>query len=135
MDILFGFSDIFHFIFNPYLFVLVALAAIIFFIIIGLLVNWERHVILLKYMINSLLIIGLSINFVSLLDPFIKLIIANKSIVRSGTGDPRVVFSGIIQFLTHTFFYLLLGATFLLLWSLVNAYFQHVQKKYKNSGS
>jgi len=68
---------------------------------------------------NAILVIAAVSLLAALIAPFIQSITAMDLIGSSGTGDPRVMASGFLQFIFETLFYLILTAAMLLEYAIV----------------
>ena len=66
--------------------------------------------------INIMLPASFGILFFTLLDPLCGLIRVSFSIAKSGTGDPRVILAGVIQWMAPFTFYGTLCLFFLIVW-------------------
>ncbi len=82
----------------------------------------DRHGVTGHRMMNAVPVIGLSIVFLTLLDAFLKLLLAIESLWSSGTGDPRIIAGGIFEFLAQVSFYLMIGVAVMILWGVGNVW-------------
>ena len=70
----------------------------------------------MEHGINVMLPASFGILFFTLLAPIYSMIRASFSIAQSGTGDPRVILGGLIQWLMPVTFYGALSLFFLIVW-------------------
>ncbi len=72
--------------------------------------------------INSILLICLVMIFFTFIAPFYDMIKASLSLAEAGSGDPRVFFRGIIDFIFPIHFTLAVCSFFLIVWFLLSAF-------------
>lgn len=83
--------------------------------------------------INCILLICFIMIFFTYMDPIFGLIRANFSIASAGTGDPRVILSGIVKFLLPMNINLAFCSFFLIVWFLLRAYHRLILEQAEKS--
>jgi len=72
--------------------------------------------------INSILMICLVMVFFTLITPLYDMFRASLSLAEAGTGDPRVIFQGLIEYIVPIHINLAVCSFFLIVWFLLRAF-------------
>ena len=83
--------------------------------------NDPRRLASLEGRVDLLLPMGLVVMFITLLHQFIGFNYALTSILSSGTGDPRILFVGVLEAFLPLFMFLMIGIVILLAWFVLRA--------------
>ena len=72
--------------------------------------------------INSILFLSLCLIFLTFMNFYYDMLKAYSSIAESGTGDPKVIIGGILEWLFSIQFFMALASFFLIVWFLLRAF-------------
>ena len=101
-------------------FIIIALS---FYFVIALISSRNRDKLArLGNSINSILFLSLSIIFFTFMNTYYDMFRAYTSIAQSGTGDPKVIIGGILEWLFPFQFFMALSSFFLIVWFLLRAF-------------
>ena len=96
--------------------------------------NDPRRLASLEGRVDLLLPMGLVVMFITLLHQFIGFNHALTSILSSGTGDPRILFVGVLEAFLPLFMFLMIGIVILLAWFVLRAALRKTVSRLESGG-
>ena len=127
-------------VYSKYLFffdaVIAAAAVVLSLALLIAILRWNdpRRLASLEERVDLLLPMGLVVMLITLLHQFIGFIHASTSIFSSGTGDPRILFVGMIEAFLPLFLFLMIGIVILLAWFVLRATLRKKRERLESGG-